>query len=99
MFVLAFRLERWNILRFLRILGYHSLQIYVMHVICSAFVRTILTKVFDINQPVVLLFTCIAFGVIVPVMIYNLLIKDGIFWFLFSIKKRKNEKLIIAKQA
>lgn len=87
MFALAFRLEQWNILRFFRVLGYHSLQIYVMHVICSAFIRTIFTKVFHIHQPVLLLFSGIAFGVVLPVMLYNLFMKDGIAWFIFSPRK------------
>lgn len=102
MFALAFLLEKWNRLKFLRILGYHSLQIYVMHVICSAFVRTILTKVFHLHQPVILLFTGIAFGVVLPVICYNLFMKDGFAWFLFSPRKplKKNitsDKIVLKK--
>jgi hypothetical protein len=99
MFVLAFRLQDWNALRFLRVLGYHSLFIYVMHVIVSAFVRIVLMKFVGIHEPVILLFCGIATGVVIPVMIYNLLIKDNIGWFLFSLKKPdRYKKILITSQ-
>jgi fucose 4-O-acetylase-like acetyltransferase len=87
MFVLSFRLQSWDILRWLRILGFHSLFIYVMHVIIASFVRLILTKYIGIHNPYVLLPCGIAAGVTIPVIIYNLFIKDGIAWFLFSLHK------------
>ena len=87
MFVLAFRMQSWRFFPFLRVLGFHSLFIYVMHVIIAAFVRALLTKVFHIHNAVILLLCGIALGVTIPVMFYNLLIKDNVFWFLFSPKK------------
>jgi len=84
MFVLAFRMQSWNFLPFLRVLGFHSLFIYVMHVIVSAFVRLFLMRVLDLHNAVVLLVCGIAGGVTIPVIIYNFLIKDSIGWFLFS---------------
>jgi fucose 4-O-acetylase-like acetyltransferase len=87
MFVLAFRLQQWDILRWLRVLGFHSLYIYVMHVMIAAFTRTLLTKAFGIHNPIVLLCFGIAVGVTLPVIIYNTLIKENIGWFLFSPKR------------
>ncbi len=89
MTVLAFRLQHWNILTFLRVLGFHSLYIYVMHVMIAAFVRAICTRVFGIHNSVLLLMIGIFFGVTIPVMIYNLLIKDNVGWFLFTFRKKK----------
>ncbi|MBC8034030.1 MAG: acyltransferase [Chitinophagaceae bacterium] len=89
MFILAFRMQRWNILSFLRILGYHSLYIYVMHVMVAAFFRLLLTKVLGVTHPVILLLSCIAAGVVIPVVVYNLLIKDNWGWFLFSPSRGK----------
>lgn len=86
---LAFLLQRLNILSFLRVFGYHSLQIYVMHVIVAAFARILLVKFMHITNPVALLFTSIAFGVTIPIVIYNLLIKDNVLWFLFTYHKKK----------
>lgn len=91
MFLLAYRFQEWGVLRFLRILGFHSLYIYVMHVLVSAFTRMILYKILGIHQPVILLFCGIAAGVIIPVIIYNLLIKDNIGWFLFSPVRKKGK--------
>jgi fucose 4-O-acetylase-like acetyltransferase len=95
MMVLSFRLQSWDVLRFLRVLGFHSLYIYVMHVMIAAFVRTILTKVCHIGNPEVLLACGIVIAVTLPVIIYNLLIKDNILWFLMTPKKpSKHGKLM-----
>jgi fucose 4-O-acetylase-like acetyltransferase len=95
MFVLAFLLKILDILRFLRVLGFHSLYIYVMHVLVAAFVRTVLIKYVHLNNPEVLLACGIVMGVTIPVIIYNLLIKDNIFWFLFSLKKPSRERKLM----
>lgn len=91
MFILSFHLQNLKILSFLRILGYHSLHIYVMHVIITACVRLSLIILFQITDPIVLLLCSITAGIIIPVLFYNYLVKDGPFWFLFSYKKKKNE--------
>ncbi len=89
MFFLAFRLESWNIFSFLRVIGFHSLFIYVMHVFAAAAIRIILMKVFHIFDPLLLTIAGIAFSITISIAFYNLLIKDNIFWFLFSIRKNK----------
>lgn len=98
MLLLAFRLQEWKILNFLRVLGFHSLQIYVMHVFIAALSRIMLVKLFGITNPVILLICCIGLGVAIPVIFYNLLIRNGIFWFLFSFHK-KEKKGIPTKEA
>jgi len=87
--VIAFRLQAWNSLSFLRVLGYHSLYIYVMHVLVAAFTRMILMKVFGIHNVVILLLGGIAMGVTIPVIIYNLFIFEKPGWWLFSFRKSK----------
>ena len=82
MFLLAFRMEQWNILNFLRVLGFHSLYIYVMHVIIAGFVRLALVRVFHIHIPELLLLVGIFSGVTIPVIVFNLFIKDNVGWFL-----------------
>jgi len=83
----AYRLQSWDVLRFLRVLGYHSLYIYVMHVIVAAFVRVILTRVFGIHQPIALLLIGIVLAATIPVMIYNLFIFEKPLYFLFSLHR------------
>jgi len=87
MIVLAFRLQSWNILRWLRVIGFHSLFIYVIHVLVTSFTRMILTKFLGIHHPVILLVCGIFFGVTVPIIFYNLLVKDKVLWFLFTPKR------------
>jgi fucose 4-O-acetylase-like acetyltransferase len=87
MFVLAFRLQYWNILRFLRVIGYHSLYIYMMHVLVIAFVRIVLTNFLGVHQPLILLFCGIISGIILPIIFYNFMIRENIGWFLFSLHK------------
>ncbi|HEV3325949.1 MAG TPA: acyltransferase [Puia sp.] len=89
MFVLAFRMQIWNVLSFLRIVGYHSLYIYVTHVFVAGLVRLSLTKFLGIHNPYILLVSGIFFGVTIPIIFYNLLVLDGPLWFLFSFKKRQ----------
>lgn len=106
MCTLAYRLEAWNILRFLRVLGFHSLYIYVMHVIVAAFVRVILTKLLGLHQPIALLFIGIAFAATIPVMIYNLFVFEKPLFFLFTLRRyskkppvsQKSTKLILHEQ-
>ena len=94
MLALSFILQRLNILSWLRILGYHSLYIYVMHVMIAAFIRTFLIHVLDIDNILVILFSCIIGGSILPVIIYNFFIYKSFGWFLFTYKnKRKDPEL------
>lgn len=91
MFVLAFQLQRLNILSFLRIIGFHSLYVYVMHVLVASSVRIILRNLFHIHDPLILLSIGLAMAVTIPVMIFNLFIFEGPLWFLFFLKKRKTK--------
>jgi fucose 4-O-acetylase-like acetyltransferase len=88
MLALSFILQRLNILSWLRILGYHSLYIYVMHVMIAAFIRTFLIHVLGIDNIFVILFLCIIGGSILPVIIYNLFIYKSVGWFLFTYKNK-----------
>jgi uncharacterized membrane protein YcfT len=91
MLTFSFMLQRLNILSWLRILGYHSIYIYVMHVMVAAFMRTFLVHVLGIHNIFVILFSCIVVGSILPIIIYNLFIHNNIGWFLFSYKKKKSK--------
>lgn len=87
MFILSFRLEQVNRFHFLRIIGAHSLYIYVMHVFISSFVRMLFTRVFHITDAATLLISGIIISILASIIIYNLLIRRGVFWFLLSYRK------------
>jgi fucose 4-O-acetylase-like acetyltransferase len=87
MFLFAFRIQKWKSLTFLRVLGLHSLQIYVMHVFVASLSRIFLTKLVGIEEPVTLLLAGIGLGVLTPIMFYNLFVRNGPLWFLFTLHK------------
>ena len=87
MVILSFRMQAWNTLSFLRVIGYHSLYIYVTHVFVAGLVRISLTKFLHIHNPFILLGVGIFFSVTIPIIFYNLLVLDGPLWFLFFFKK------------
>ncbi len=91
MLLIAFQLQRMNLFFFLRVLGYHSLYIYVMHVMITALVRILLVKL-GIHQSAILLLGGIAGGVTIPVIVYNYCINDGMAWFLFRFRKTKTTR-------
>jgi fucose 4-O-acetylase-like acetyltransferase len=84
--LLSFLIEKWNRLKWLRIVGFHSLYIYIMHVIVVGFSRAVFHKVLGIDNYLVLLLTAISFGVAIPIIFYNLVGKKYL-WFLFSTKR------------
>jgi len=89
MVILSFRLQSWNVLSWLRVFGFHSLYIYVMHVMVAAGVRVVMTKFGHVTNPYLLLGSAIFFGMTLPVIFYNFLVENGPLWFLFTYRKKK----------
>ncbi len=87
-FVIAvsFWLQKIGRLRFLRVIGYHSLYIYVMHLMLAAGVRVFFVKVLHYESVIPVMLVCILVGVTVPMIVYNLCARWGLWW-LFSLKK------------
>jgi fucose 4-O-acetylase-like acetyltransferase len=88
--LLSFLIEKWNRLKWLRIVGFHSLYIYIMHVIVVGFSRAVFLKLFGISNYLVLLITAIVLGVAIPIMFYNLAGKKYL-WFLFSTERSERK--------
>lgn len=82
----SFLLQKHNGLRFLRVIGYHSLYIYVANLMVTATVRIVLMQLLGIRNIPLLLVIGTAAGVVIPIIIYNLAQKAG-FWWLYSWKK------------
>lgn len=83
---LSYLLQKWNILRFLRVIGYHSLYIYVMHLIITSATRTVLVRLLHVTNVPLLMVVSIVAGILIPIMVYNIAQRAGIWW-LFSLKK------------
>ena len=83
-------LQKKDILRWLRVVGYHSLYIYLMHLMLIAAVRIVLVKIFNIQYIPLIMFIAVSMGVIIPIFVYNISIRLGAWW-LFSLKKPAGE--------
>lgn len=88
--LLSFLLEKWNPSKWLRIIGFHSLYIYIMHVIVVGFVRSLFIRYLHLSDYIIVLPAAIILGVIVPIIFYNLIGKKYL-WFLFYIRRTKKE--------
>jgi hypothetical protein len=84
----AFIFQKFNIFFGIRVIGYYSLIIYLLHVIASSAIRVILTKIFGITNVPLLLTLGIIAGLLVPIIFYNLSIRAGAWW-LFGLEKKQ----------
>ncbi len=93
---LTFYLQKKDVLKWLTVLGRHSLYIYVAHVIAFSCVRIILSKVLGIQNVAVILISGILSGLIIPLLLYKLTVRFNIRW-LFTLEKvpsAENEKIL-----
>lgn len=75
LFVLVYKLEERNIMMFFKKIGSHSLYIYVMHLMITGAIRVVLMKLFPNLHPVALLVIIIAGGVLIPIVVYQVLMR------------------------
>jgi fucose 4-O-acetylase-like acetyltransferase len=93
---ISFILQRYKRLLTLRVIGYYSLYIYLMHVLAASATRILLTRVFHISNVPLLLLLGISAGLFIPVIFYNLAMDRGIWW-LFSLEKSRTRAPRIRK--
>lgn len=84
----SFQLQEFNMARFLRVIGYHSLYIYVMHLMIIAAFRALYLNVLEGQNLPLFMTAGVLSGVIIPIIFFNLAEKAGLDW-LFILKKRK----------
>lgn len=89
--LISFILQKYSALKFLRVIGFHSLYIYLMHVIFTGSIRVLVTKIFHITNIPFLLLLSVVIGVMLPIIIYNFLTRNGLWW-LYTLQK-PNEKI------
>ena len=83
----SFLLQEFNIARFLRVIGYHSLYIYIMHLMVIAAFRALYLNVFHGENLFLFMGIAVVSGIFIPMIIYNLAEKAGMDW-LFVLKKK-----------
>lgn len=82
---LSFILERLNILRMLRVIGFHSLYIYVMHLMITAFTRIFFVRVLHIDNVPIIMIVALVLGIAVPMMVFNIINRSG-GWWMFTLR-------------
>jgi fucose 4-O-acetylase-like acetyltransferase len=86
MFNISFILQRYDTIKLLRVVGFHSLYIYVSHVLVASATRMVLMKGLGITNIPVLLIVCLIMAVIVPILLYKLAMRYGAWW-LYSLER------------
>ncbi len=59
----------------IKILGFYSIQIYLVHMLAGVAVRMILLNFFSIENPVLHMITGVSMGLLAPIMLYKIAIK------------------------
>ena len=84
----SFLLQKYNALRFLRVIGFHSLYIYCMQIIVMTMARVILVNVLKVYYIPVLIPVVWSAGIIIPILFYNFCMQHKMWW-LFTYKRPK----------
>lgn len=87
----SFVLQKLNVFRYLRVLGYHSLYIYVMHLMITAGIRVLMVRVLDVENVPVIMVVSITCGLLLPIIFFNLAERAGAWW-LFTSKRKQERK-------
>jgi len=89
---ISFLLQRYDTAKPLKIAGFHSLYIYVSHVLVASAVRMVLVKVFHLTWLPALLVICLCFAVVIPILLYKFAMRIGAYW-MYSLEKPKTIQL------
>lgn len=87
----SFLLQKADKLKFIRVVGYHSLYIYVIHLAVTAGTRIFFRNVVHYDEFWPLLFISTFLGIAVPIVVYNITDRLGMWW-LFTLKNPNTDK-------
>jgi fucose 4-O-acetylase-like acetyltransferase len=87
----SFLLQKMNVLKFIRVVGYYSLHIYVIHLAVTAGTRILFRHVLHYDNFVTLLIVSTVLGISVPIIVANVTEKLGMWW-LFTLKNPNTDK-------
>ncbi|HYF33167.1 MAG TPA: acyltransferase [Chitinophagaceae bacterium] len=88
----SFLLQEFNIARFLRVIGYHSLYIYIMHLMVIAAFRAFYLKVMHGESLILFMTVAVLTGIFIPMIFFNLAEKAGMGWLFVWKKKNAGEE-------
>ncbi len=84
--VVSFLLQKADKLRFLRVIGYHSLYIYVTNLMITASTRVLMVRFLHIDNVGLIVLVGTITGIIIPMVFYNLMVRMGAWW-LFTLRR------------
>jgi fucose 4-O-acetylase-like acetyltransferase len=87
----SFLLQKLNKLKWVRIIGYHSLYIYAIHLAVTAATRIFFRNVLHYNEFFLLLGVSTVLGIVVPIVFFNITDRLGMWW-LFTLKNPNASK-------
>ncbi len=90
--IMCFKFEKGVPIRVLRKIGDYSYPIYLCHVLISAAIRILATKLLDIENVLILLGTGVFFGTLCSMWAYDLSKKTGV-TFIFTMPKFLEKKI------
>ncbi|MDP9048738.1 MAG: acyltransferase family protein [Bacteroidota bacterium] len=93
----SFLLQKYNALRFLRVIGFNSLFVYCMQIIVVTIARVVLVNLLKVTYVPAVVMTVWVSGVIIPVVFYNLCMHFNIWW-LFTFKRPEKQKAIAPEE-
>jgi peptidoglycan/LPS O-acetylase OafA/YrhL len=74
----SFLLQKWNKLKFIRVVGYHSLYIYVIHLAVTAATRIFFRQILHYDNFFVLLIVSTVLGITIPIIFFNITDRMGL---------------------
>lgn len=92
---ICFILERYRSIKILKIIGFHSLYIYILHVGIASVLRIFFVNVIGFNNTTILLPINLSIAICLSIIFYNIIVQNG-GWFLFTLDKHRinNSKII-----
>lgn|GEM_PF-138393 len=82
--LISFLLEKAAILKFLRVIGYHSLYIYAAHLLVTSGTRIVFTKILGVSYAPAIMIAGLILGIAVPMILYNLAVRLNAWWLFAS---------------
>jgi len=83
---LSFAFEKFQILKWLKVVGTYSLYIYTMHIIINGIARYVILKLTNYQVPNLALYIVTALAIVLPIILYKLMNRAGL-WFLYNPRK------------
>ena len=82
----SFFLQKYQLLTFLRVVGFHSLFIYCVQIIVMTLVRTVSMSFLHITNVPALIIILWASGIVLPIFFYNFCLRYNLWW-LYTYRK------------